>query len=89
VSQAFHLVEASIAELRQALDSGVVTSVELVGAYLRRIAHYDRHGIALNAVPVLDPSMFEAAVSPTKGAARGNCSGLWTAYLTPPRTAIG
>jgi len=63
VSQAFHLVEASIAELRQALDSGLVTSVELVGAYLRRIAHYDRHGIALNAVPVLDPSMFDRAAA--------------------------
>ncbi|WP_119269105.1 amidase [Taklimakanibacter deserti] len=63
MNQAFHLVEASIAELRQALDSGIVTSVELVGAYLRRIAHYDRHGIALNAVPVLDPSMFEMAAA--------------------------
>jgi amidase len=63
VNHAFHLVEASIAELRQALEAGTVTSVELVGAYLRRIAHYDRHGIALNAVPVLDPEMFEAAAA--------------------------
>lgn len=60
---ALHLVEASIAELRQALESGLVTSVELVGAYLRRIAYYDRHGIALNAVPLLDPAMFEAAAA--------------------------
>ncbi|MGE3872432.1 MAG: amidase [Parvibaculaceae bacterium] len=60
---AFHIVEASIAGLRRALESGIVTSVELVGAYLRRIAHYDRHGIALNAVPVLDPAMFEAAAA--------------------------
>jgi amidase len=60
---AFHLVEASIAELRAALDEGVVTSVELVGAYLRRIAYYDRHGITLNAVPVLDPQMFESAAA--------------------------
>ncbi len=58
-----HVVEASIAELRQALESGTVTSVELVGACLRRIARYDRHGIALNAVPVLDPSVFEAAAA--------------------------
>ncbi|TMJ38028.1 MAG: amidase [Alphaproteobacteria bacterium] len=60
---AFHLVEASIAELRAALERGVVTSVELVGAYLRRIAYYDRHGITLNAVPVLDPQMFESAAA--------------------------
>lgn len=56
-----HLVEASIADLRRALEEGTVTSVELVSAYLRRIAHYDRHGIALNAVPILNPKMFEEA----------------------------
>ncbi|CDX40217.1 Amidase [Mesorhizobium sp. SOD10] len=59
----FHLVEASIADLRRALEDGTVTSVELVGAYLRRIAHYDRHGIALNAVPILNPNMFEEAAA--------------------------
>lgn len=57
------LVEATIADLRRALEAGTVTSVELVGAYLRRIAHYDRHGIALNAVPVLNPAMFEEAAA--------------------------
>jgi amidase len=58
-----HLVEATIEQLRRALDDGTVTSVELVGAYLRRIAHFDRHGIALNAVPVLNPDMFEEAAA--------------------------
>jgi amidase len=75
VSEPFHLVEASIAELRQALDSGIVTSVELVGAYLRRIAHYDRHGNALNAVPVLDPAMFEAAAASDKRRREGRLLG--------------
>ncbi|TIR26208.1 MAG: amidase [Mesorhizobium sp.] len=56
-----HLVEASIADLRGALEDGTVTSVELVAAFLRRIAHYDRHGVTLNAVPVLNPKMFEEA----------------------------
>ncbi|CDX36743.1 Amidase [Mesorhizobium sp. ORS 3359] len=56
-----NIVEASIADLRGALEDGTVTSVELVAAYLRRIAHYDRHGIALNAVPVLNPNMFAEA----------------------------
>ncbi|TIX26569.1 amidase [Mesorhizobium sp.] len=59
----FHLVEATIDQLRRALDDGTVTSVELVGAYLRRIAHFDRHGISLNAVPVLNPDMFEEAAA--------------------------
>ena len=55
------LVEATIAELREALNAGRATSVGLVAAYLNRIAHYDRHGIALNAVPVLNPDMFAEA----------------------------
>ncbi|MBB6411437.1 amidase [Mesorhizobium sangaii] len=58
-----YLVEATIEQLRHALDDGAVTSVELVGAYLRRIAHFDRHGITLNAVPVLNPDMFEEAAA--------------------------
>ncbi|WP_322415486.1 amidase [Mesorhizobium huakuii] len=58
-----HLVEATIDQLRRALDDGTVTSVELVAAYLRRIAHFDRHGISLNAVPVLNPDMFEEAAA--------------------------
>ena len=56
-----HIVEASIADLRRGLEEGTVSSVDLVGAYLRRIAHYDRHGIALNAVPILNQRMFEEA----------------------------
>ncbi|HTN96229.1 MAG TPA: amidase [Nordella sp.] len=71
----FHLVEASIAELREALETGVVTSVELICAYLRRIAFYDRHGIALNAVPVLDPAMFEAAAASDKRRREGRVIG--------------
>lgn len=55
------LVETSIAQLSAALADGAVTSVELVAAYLNRIAHYDRHGLALNAVPVLNPAMFDEA----------------------------
>ncbi|PBB89427.1 amidase [Mesorhizobium sp. WSM3864] len=58
-----NIVEASIADLRRALEDSTVTSVELTGAYLRRIAHYDRHGIALNAVPILNPKMFEEAAA--------------------------
>jgi amidase len=59
----FHFVEATIRQTREALDDGTVTSVELVGACLRRIARFDRHGICLNAVPVLNPRMFEEAAA--------------------------
>ncbi|TIL86978.1 MAG: amidase [Mesorhizobium sp.] len=75
-----HIVEASIAELRRELEAGTVTSVELVGACLRRIAHYDRHGIALNAVPLLNPKMFEEAAASDwrrrNGAALGPLDGI-------------
>jgi amidase len=57
----YAVVEKSIAQLRADLDSGTITSVELVAAYLDRIAFYDRHGITLNAIPVLNPDLFEEA----------------------------
>ena len=46
------VTEVSIAELRDALDSGRTTAVELVRAYLARIDAYDAPGTptALNAV---------------------------------------
>ena len=51
----FDVVEASVAQLRAALDSGRVTAVELLESYLERIAVYDHAGIRLNAVVVLNP----------------------------------
>lgn len=57
----FPVVEASIAELRRALDDGVVSCVELVAAYLNRIAKYDRHGPTLNSIVVFNPDMFADA----------------------------
>ena len=46
------VVEASISELRGALESGATTAAELVEAYLMRIDAYDPE---LNAVVVLNP----------------------------------
>ena len=70
-SQRLRLTEASIAELRSALDSGVVTSVELALLCLNRIAFYDRHGIRLNSVPVLNPALFEEARAADQRLSRG------------------
>ncbi len=70
-----NVVEASIGELREALQTGRATSVGLVAAYLNRIAHYDRHGIALNAVPVLNPDMFAEARAADLRRARGTSLG--------------
>ncbi|MGV9479611.1 amidase [Gordonia aichiensis] len=69
------LVEASIAELSEALETGAVTSVELVAGYLNRIARYDRHSLALNAIPVLNPAMFDEARASDERRARGETRG--------------
>lgn len=47
------VVEASIAQLRAALDSGETTAVELLDAYLARIEAYDGD---LNALVVMNPA---------------------------------
>jgi len=57
----FDLVEKSLAQISAALTKGEVTSVELVATYLNRIGFYDRHGITLNSVVVLNPQVFAEA----------------------------
>jgi amidase len=60
------VVEATISELRRALESGAATSVELVEAYLERINTYDGPGTAtaLNSIVVFnDEARAEAAAS--------------------------
>src|SRR5262249_20296000 len=47
----------------------------LVAAYLNRIAHYDRHGITLNSVPVLNPTAFDEAYASDQRRARGEVLG--------------
>ncbi|WP_431865472.1 amidase [Microbacterium paraoxydans] len=67
------VVDASIADLRRALETGAATSVALVQAYLARIDAYDAPGTetALNAVVVRNPdALAEAAASDARRAAR-------------------
>ena len=59
-----NVVEASIADLRAALERNEITSVGLVTTYLDRIDKFDRNGPCLNAVPVLNPdALIEAQAS--------------------------
>lgn len=74
-SEDFTVVEADVSALRAALDSATVTSVELVARYLNRIAAYDRAGIRLNAVPVLNPRAFAEARDADQRRARGQARG--------------
>lgn len=67
----FDVVEASIAQLRAALEAGTATSVDLVDAYLARIDAYDAPGTptALNAVIVRNPdALADAAASDARRA---------------------
>ncbi len=69
----FDVVEASIATLRQALEDGTTTSVELVRAYLERIEAFDRPGTetALNSVIVDNPDALAEAAASDERRARG------------------
>lgn len=66
-----NVVEASIADLRAALETRETTSVALVETYLDRIARFDRSGPCLNAVPVLNPdALADAQASDARRTAR-------------------
>ncbi|KAI9343227.1 amidase signature domain-containing protein [Obelidium mucronatum] len=51
----FPIEEATVAELRNALDGGFLTSVELVQFYLNRIAAHNDKGASLHAVIETNP----------------------------------
>lgn len=72
---AFDVVEASIADLRTALESGAVTSVDLMNAYLARIDAYDRGGIRLNSVVVMNSDALAEAEASDARRARGDVLG--------------
>ena len=71
------VTEATIADLRHALETGATTSVELVDAYLARIAAYDGPdtATALNAVVVANPAARAEATASDARRARGETRG--------------
>lgn len=73
----FDVVEASIAELRAALESGRVTAVELLDAYLARIAAFDgpETPTALNALVVMNPEARADALAADERRAAGRVLG--------------
>ncbi|KAA9108301.1 amidase [Microbacterium rhizomatis] len=77
MSASFDVVEATIADLRAALESGRATSVDLLDAYLARIAAYDAAGTAtaLNAVVVFNPGAAADARASDERRARGETLG--------------
>ncbi|VXB95493.1 Amidase [Arthrobacter sp. 9V] len=91
----FDVVEASIAQLRAALEAGEVTSEQLTQAYLDRIEAYDHNGIKLNALVVMNPHALDDARASdarrSNGTLRGPLDGIpYTAkdsYLAKGLTA--
>ena len=77
---AVEVTEASITELRAAMADGRMTSVQLVDAYLARIAAYEHAGPALNALIRLNPrARREAALRDSErrqGRVRGSLHGI-------------
>lgn len=69
----FEVTEVSIAELRKALESGQITAVELVKAYLARIDAYNgpETQTKLNAVVVRNPDALAEAEASDARRARG------------------
>jgi amidase len=68
----FSVVEASIADMQQAMASGRVTSRELVQQYLMRIALYDRK---LHAVMTVNPNVLREAEERDRERAQGKLRG--------------
>ncbi|WP_181274933.1 amidase [Brevibacterium oceani] len=73
----FDVVEASIAELRAALEDGSTTSVELVEAYQDRIAAFDAPDTEtrLNSVIVANPQALAEAAASDERRANGDVRG--------------
>ena len=68
----FNVVEATIQQLRTALEAGTSSSEELVRLYLERIERYDSSGIHLNALVVLNPKALQDAKASDERRASGN-----------------
>jgi len=57
----FEFEEATIDSIHAAYNSGILTSVDLVQYYLRRIEAYDTHGPKINSIITLHPNALEQA----------------------------
>lgn len=66
---------ATIPDLQRALSTGQVTSVQLVDAYLARIAAFDTSGPALDAVRAISPTARAQAVALDAERAAGHVRG--------------
>lgn len=71
IGASFDLSEATITDMQQAMDAGALSSVELTILYLNRIEVYDKRGMKLNAVPVMNPAALTEAAAADRLRANG------------------
>ncbi|MBF2025557.1 MAG: PEP-CTERM sorting domain-containing protein [Oscillatoriales cyanobacterium C42_A2020_001] len=57
----FRLQDATIADINLAIDSGALTSQQLVQLYLNRIAAYDKQGPSINSLITINPNALQEA----------------------------
>ncbi|KAM0393643.1 hypothetical protein ACHAPZ_010227 [Fusarium culmorum] len=74
-NKALSIVDAPISALASALSQGHINSVELTVKHLLRVAKYDRRTIHLNAVPIINQDVFDAAQASDQRRASGKTLG--------------
>ena len=57
----FEIVEATIAQVHDAMRARRLTCRELVDGYIRRIEAYDKNGPAINAIVTINPDATKEA----------------------------
>jgi amidase len=70
-ARAFEPANATLTQLRAALDAHEITSAQLVSFYLARIERFDKSGPRINAIMTLNPRALEQARQRDADAARG------------------
>ena len=75
IAETFRLEEATFEDLHHAMASGALSSVEITALYLNRIYAYDRNGIKLESIPVLNPNALQEAARADLLRARGQSLG--------------
>jgi amidase len=55
------IIEATIHDMQQAMEQGIVTAQKLVMLYLERIAKYDKSGVSINSVIEVNPDALQIA----------------------------
>jgi len=60
-SSKFPLVEATIADIHEAMESGDVTAQYLVDGYLKRIEAFDKQGPSINSIIIINPEAMATA----------------------------